>query len=386
MTKTNEWAIAIRMAVMKHTGDRAIYVYTNIAESISTDFIPCVTFSNQVTFEIIDEELKKFITTNGIPRVVKINEVASFVIAESPAAAFAINNSLINNTQIADIPIANGSFQDSRLSGCIAIITGSAQGFGKGIAEELALKGSAITIADLNEELGNQFAEELNKKFGNGTAIFCQTNVTDSSSLDECVAKTIDAFGGVDMFVSNAGVLKAGPVDELDEAAFDFVTSVNYKAYFLCVKAVATPFKLQNRLHSALFMDVIQINSKSGLEGSNKNFAYAGSKFGTIGMTQSFAKELVEYNIKVNSICPGNYYDGPLWSDPEKGLFVQYLDAGKVPGAKTLEDVKQFYMKQTPMNRGCLPSDVAKAICYACEQSYETGQAIPVTGGQVMLN
>jgi hypothetical protein len=234
MTKTNKWAIAIRMAVMKHTGNRAIYVYTNAEKTIPADFISCLTFGNQVTFEIIDEEVEKFITTNGIPRVVKINDMASFVIAESPAAAFAVNNSLVSGTKIADIQIAAGTPQDSRLAGCIAIVTGSAQGFGKGIAEELALKGSAITIADLNEELGNQFAEELNKKFGKGTAIFCLTNVTDSSSIDECVSKTIDAFGGVDMFVSNAGVLKAGPVDELDEAAFDFVTSVNYKAYFLC--------------------------------------------------------------------------------------------------------------------------------------------------------
>jgi NAD(P)-dependent dehydrogenase (short-subunit alcohol dehydrogenase family) len=335
---------------------------------------------------MIDTEIEKFIKDNGIPRVVMINDIASFVIAESPAAALAVNNALANDTQIADIPIATGTPQDSRLSGCIAIVTGSAQGFGKGIAEELAMKGAAITIADLNDELGNKFAEELNKKFGNGTAIFCKTNVTSSESLDQCISDTVNAFGGVDMFVSNAGVLKAGPVDVLDEAAFDFVTSVNYKAYFLCVKAVVAVFKLQNKLNSKLFMDVIQINSKSGLEGSNKNFAYAGSKFGTIGMTQSFAKELVEYNIKVNSICPGNYYDGPLWSDPERGLFVQYLKAGKVPGAKTVAEVKQFYMKQTPMNRGCLPSDVAVAICYASEQSYETGQAIPVTGGQVMLN
>ncbi len=386
MTNINEYAIAVRMAVMKYTGDRSIYVYTNTAETIPADFIPCITFGNKVTFEIIEEEIEKFIQINGIPRVVKISDMASFVIAESPAATFAVNNSLAGDTKIADIPIAAGNPQDSRLSGCIAIVTGSAQGFGKGIAEELAIKGSAITIADLNEELGLQFTDELNKKFGKGTAIFCKTNVTDSASLNQCIEETVNAFGGVDMFVANAGVLKAGPVDELDEAAFDFVTSVNYKAYFLCVKAAAPVFKLQNKLNSKLFMDVIQINSKSGLEGSNKNFAYAGSKFGTIGMTQSFAKELVEYNVKVNSICPGNYYDGPLWSDPEKGLFVQYLNAGKVPGAKTVEEVKQFYMKQTPMKRGCLPSDVAKAIYYVFEQDYETGQAIPVTGGQVMLN
>ena len=98
-----------------------------------------------------------------------------------------------------------------------------------------------------------------------------------------------------------------------------------------------------------------------------------------------FAKELVEDRIKVNSICPGNFFDGPLWSDPQKGLFVQYLNTGKVPGAKTIADVRKAYEAKVPMGRGCLPEDVTKAILYCVEQDYETGQAIPVTGGQVML-
>ena len=132
-------------------------------------------------------------------------------------------------------------------------------------------------------------------------------------------------------------------------------------------------------------VDIVQVNSKSGLQGSNKNGAYAGGKFGGIGLTQSFAMELVTDRIKVNSVCPGNFFDGPLWSNPERGLFVQYLNSGKVPGARTIEDVKRFYEAKVPMNRGCFPADVAKAILYSVEQKYETGQAIPVTGGQVML-
>ena len=85
-------------------------------------------------------------------------------------------------------------------------------------------------------------------------------------------------------------------------------------------------------------------------------------------------------------MCPGNFYEGPLWSDPDNGLFVQYLAAGKVPGAKTVEDVRRYYMSQVPMGKGTAPEDVTKAIMYLVEQTCETGQAIPVTGGQVMIN
>jgi len=200
------------------------------------------------------------------------------------------------------------------------------------------------------------------------------------------MAKTVELFGGLDIFVSNAGVLKAGALPNMTVKDFEFVTKVNYEGYFLCAKYASEIMKAQFEADKSLWHDIIQINSKSGLAGSKANFAYAGGKFGGIGLTQSFALELAPVQIKVNSICPGNYYDGPLWSDPERGLFVQYLNAGKVPGAKTVEDVKAYYMAQTPIRRGCLPSDVAKALFYCVEQQYETGQAIPVTGGQIMLS
>ena len=105
-----------------------------------------------------------------------------------------------------------------------------------------------------------------------------------------------------------------------------------------------------------------------------------------MGLTQSFALELAPFRIKVNAVCPGNFYEGPLWSNPENGLFLQYLHAGKVPGAKTVEDVRAFYMAQVPMRKGTGPEDVTKAVLYLIEQTCETGQALPVTGGQVMLS
>ena len=200
------------------------------------------------------------------------------------------------------------------------------------------------------------------------------------------IDETVCAFGGLDVFVNNAGIVRAGSLTEMTKQNFELVTSVDYTAFFICTKYATVPMKLQRSVAPDYMSDIIEINSKSGLEGSNKNFAYAGAKFGGIGLTQSFALELAPYGIKCNAICPGNFLDGPLWSDPEKGLFVQYLKAGKVPGAKTVADVRAAYEAKVPLGRGCRVEDVTRAIRYIIEQKYETGQAVPVTGGQTMLN
>ncbi len=268
-----------------------------------------------------------------------------------------------------------------RLAGKVTVVTGAAQGFGKGIAEELYKEGATVVIADMNLPLAETVAREMGDR-----ACAIAVNVSDEESVANMVAQTVEKFGGLDILVANAGVVRSGPIAEFEKKDFDFVTAINYTGLFLCCKYASIIMQAQHEADPDGYYDIIAISSKSGLEGSNKNFAYAGSKFGGIGLVQSFALELVAYNIKVNAICPGNFLDGPLWSDPERGLFVQYLQAGKVPGAKTVEDVRRFYESKVPMNRGCLPVDVARAVMYCVEQKYETGQAVPVTGGQVMLN
>jgi NAD(P)-dependent dehydrogenase (short-subunit alcohol dehydrogenase family) len=282
--------------------------------------------------------------------------------------------------------IAKAGRKAGRAAGKVVVVTGAAQGFGYEISKQLAAEGAHVALLDLNVGGTMAAAEALTQQFGAGRVVGVSANVTNADSIAAAMHVVIRAFGGFDAFVSNAGVLKAGSVKSLKSEDFDFVTSVNYKGYFLCVQKAAPVLATQHLANPDYWSDIIQINSKSGLEGSNKNGAYAGSKFGGIGLTQSFAMELIEDNIKVNAICPGNFFDGPLWSDPVNGLFVQYLNTRKVPGAKTVEDVKRFYENKVPMRRGCKAEDVMKAIYYIMEQKYETGQAVPVTGGQVMLS
>jgi len=268
----------------------------------------------------------------------------------------------------------------------IALVTGGAQGFGEEIVRGLVSAGALVFIADLNFSGAQKLAESLNNEYGKTVAFPVEVNVGDEASVEKMAETVALKAGGLDLCVSNAGVLRAAPVLEQDIASFRFVTEINYTAFTIVTKHCGLLMKAQNQCAPSWTTDIIQINSKSGLEGSNKNGAYAGSKFGSIGLVQSYAKELVDYRIKVNAVCPGNFFDGPLWSDPEKGLFVQYLNTGKVPGAKTIGDVKAFYEAKVPMGRGCTGADVIRAVLYLVEQVYETGQALPVTGGQVMLN
>jgi len=277
-----------------------------------------------------------------------------------------------------------GKVQRGRVEGKVALVVGAAGGIGEGICRDFAKEGAYVILADKNFEKAQKIADEINQQYGQGRAIALKVDVTNEKEVEEMVKKAVEAFGGIDIMVYSVGIVRAGSVKEMSLEDFEMVTKVNYTGYFLCVKHVARVMAEQHKRDPSRWMDIIQINSKSGLQGSYKNAAYAGSKFGGIGLTQSFALELLEDGIKVNAICPGNYFDGPLWSDPKEGLFVQYLRAGKVPGAKTVEDVRKYYESKIPMGRGCTIEDIMRAIYYVIEQKYETGQAIPVTGGQVM--
>ncbi|NUQ70184.1 MAG: sorbitol-6-phosphate dehydrogenase [Chthonomonadales bacterium] len=260
-----------------------------------------------------------------------------------------------------------------RLTGRAAIVTGGAQGLGEALARRLAIEGcSGIVVADRNYERAQQTAAALKAEHG-CEALATHTDVTDEAQVAAMVGAAQGAFGSVDILIANAGILIAGDVLEIDAAKWRTVIDVNLIGYFLCAQAAARVMAEQKR------GVIVQINSKSGKKGSFRNSAYASSKFGGIGLTQSLALDLAPHGVRVHAVCPGNLLDGTLWQD---SLYEQYA---RTQGL-TIEEVRRKYESQVPLGRGCTYEDVANAVVFLCsdEASYMTGQAINVTGGQEM--
>lgn len=259
-----------------------------------------------------------------------------------------------------------------------AVVTGGAQGLGEALCIRLAAEGCNVVIGDMNEEGA---AETAAKIVASGSQAFAmKVDVSDEANVEALFQKAMDTFGQVDVVVANAAILIAEPIDEAVAEKWRAVMNVNLFGTFLTFKHAARIMKKQG--HGS----IIAINSKSGKKGSGANSAYSASKFGGIGLVQSVALELAPQGIRCNAVCPGNLLSGTLWTDPDRGLFKQYLEAGKVPGAESIADVKQFYMNQVPMRRGCEYEDVSNMVVFLSSElsSYMTGQAINVTGGQEM--
>lgn len=254
----------------------------------------------------------------------------------------------------------------------ITLVSGGGQGLGQALCHALALEGAHVVVADLNAETARSTATEIAELTDRQT-LGLQVDVTDEAQIEAAVTQTLERFGRIDIAVANAGIVIAGEITDFPANHWRTVIDVNLTGYFLLAKHVARPMQTQG---SGV---IVQINSKSGKKGSYKNSAYAASKFGGIGLTQSLALELAEDGIRVNAVCPGNLLDSPLWVDSLYGQYAERLGI-------TEAEVRQRYIDQVPMKQGCTYQDVCHAVVFLASDkaSYMTGQAINVTGGQEM--
>lgn len=259
-----------------------------------------------------------------------------------------------------------------RLEGQTALVTGAAQGLGEALARRLAIEGCDVVLADVNAEKVDAAAAAIAADTGR-QAVGVRADITDRGSCAAMVEQATTRFGKLDILIANAGILKAGDITEFDPADWKRVIDVNLYGYFLSAQAAARA--MVPRKSGC----IVQINSKSGKKGSFRNSAYAASKFGGVGLTQSIALDLAPHGIRVNAVCPGNLLEGTLWQD---SLFEQYA---RTQGL-TKEEVRAKYEGQVPLGRGATYDDVCGVVVFLCssEASYMTGQAINVTGGQEM--
>jgi sorbitol-6-phosphate 2-dehydrogenase len=254
----------------------------------------------------------------------------------------------------------------------IALITGAGQGLGEALTLRLAAAGYAVAAADVREERVQRVARQAAEQHG-VAALSMRADVTSEEDVSGLFARTEAELGPIELLVANAGILQAGETASFPLESWRRVIDVNLTGYFVCAREAARVMVPRRR------GVILQINSKSGKKGSFRNAAYAASKFGGIGLTQSLALELAPHNIRVNAVCPGNLLDSPLWQD---SLYEQYAQRWNL----SVEEVRRKYEDQVPLGRGCTYNDVANVVLFLASDAaaYMTGQAINVTGGQEM--
>jgi 3-oxoacyl-[acyl-carrier protein] reductase len=245
-----------------------------------------------------------------------------------------------------------------RLEEKIAIVTGAANGIGKKTAETFAREGAEVVIADFDVENGKKAAEEINEEFGRAT--FIKVDVSKMDSAKNLIEKTVEKFGKLDILVNNAGITADGFLAKMDESQWDRVIDINLKGVFNCSKFAAEQMMEQGE------GVILNASSVVGLYGNVGQTNYAASKFGVIGLTKTWAKELAPKGVRVNAVAPGYTNTAMMETVPEK----------------VLEDLRN----KTPMKRLGEVEDIANAYLYLAsdEASYVNGNVLAVDGGLVI--
>ncbi len=242
----------------------------------------------------------------------------------------------------------------------VALVTGSARGIGRAIAERLAKQGADIVIADLRAELAAATAQEIAAASGRRVTSV-SVDVSNSASVKAMVDQVLADFGHIDILVNNAGLTRDNLIMRMEEADWDLVLGINLKGVFNCSKAVVRPMMKQRSGR------IINISSVSGLAGQAGQANYSASKAGVIGLTKALARELGSRTITVNAVAPG---------------FIPTDLTNDLPA-----DLKESIIKAIPLGRWGTREEIASAVAFLAsdEAGYITGHVLSVDGGMVMM-
>lgn len=262
------------------------------------------------------------------------------------------------------------------LNGKTAIITGAGSGLGRSIAIGLARAGANIAIVDINEEEAAQTCEIIqNEMPGISTAnILC--DVTNEQDVEKAFAMVNKKLGNLNILVNAAGVAPAAALVDIPIDKWRFALEVNLTGYFLMAKHAA---KLM--IAQGIGGSIINISSKTGLEASKNNTPYNAAKSGQLHMARGWAMELGEHRIRVNSVCPGNVFEGSKIWNPE------YIKTcAKKYGIKP-EDVIPYYVSKTILKKEIKGQDIADSVVFLASDKAKmiTGQTLVVDAGQAMV-
>ena len=254
-----------------------------------------------------------------------------------------------------------------RLEGKTAIVTGGAQGIGRATAKRFAVEGAKVVIGDLQEEGAQAVAKEIGD--AGGQALGMALDVRDRAQVQAVVDRAVEQFGGVDILMNNAGVIRITPFLEITEEEWDLLFDVNCKGLLWCAQAAARQMIEQGRGGK-----IINVASQAGRRGEALVLTYCASKATVISMTQSMGLALAEHKINVNAIAPG-IVDTPLWESNDR-RFAELL-------GMEVGEPKRTFVKSIPLGRIEQPEDVAgmAAFLASSDADYITQQCYNVDGG-----